>query len=293
MYFEYQLTFDDFAEAAVAPVAGKKKIRASWLIIGVTIYFSFLAVCLVVIYLASRRMGAITLARGPSIEGSDQPRQNIWMTLTPALVLIGFLVCAALMGYLDNRRRARIALAKQCSPLDPRPSRMLATLIFLPLLFLLLPNSPKWAVYWVPSSDSVFQVTALSWIAMLCILALIGRLTRHSANLKAFAAARSLRRPLKVEAVDAFLSLDDGLNQCRYDWRKFDRYQETKNLLKLVTEDDLSVIIPKRAAADADTLEALCSLLQTKIAKGTFLPRDPRFQVLPLPVIPMDAAKEQ
>jgi hypothetical protein len=53
-------------------------------------------------------------------------------------------------------------------------------------------------------------------------------------------------------------------------------------VLRLITEDETSIIIPKRAIPDPATMIALRSIIQTKIVTGTFLPGEARFQVLPI-----------
>jgi hypothetical protein len=160
--------------------------------------------------------------------------------------------------------------------------KLIGYVLLLPLLFLLLPVIPSLAVYWHPD-EGMLEIAAFSpWIAFIFILVFLNRLNQRWAFQKSFAQHRSMRRPIKLELDETHVTTNDGLNLFRYDWSAFDRYQETKNLLKLVTEDEKMLIIPKRAMPEGTELDALRALVQTKIAKGEFLPRDHRFPVLPL-----------
>jgi hypothetical protein len=284
---EYQLTLADLTEANKAAVkAVQKKSRgglAGWMMFGVLVT--------AMVFLLESTHSTTRGTTGPSIIADPEPpRQNLWTILAPPLVVAGFLFVAVFISGIDNRRRAIRALKENSSPSQLPPLKALGYLSLIPFLALILPNVPALAVYWHPDPGMIEMAAFAPWIVFVFVLIGLNRLNRRWAVHKLFAQQRSIRRPIKLEATESQLAIDDGLNYFRYDWSTFDRYAETENLLKLVTEDETALLIPKRAMPDLADLDMLRGLIQTKIARGTFLPRDPRFPVLPAPVIPLESS---
>jgi hypothetical protein len=151
---------------------------------------------------------------------------------------------------------------------------------------------PVFNVDWRPEPAMIEIVSFGPWILLIFIAVLMGRFTRRTAAINLFARQRSARRPTTMQATADHLTVDDGSSFHRWHWVAFDRYQETKNLVNLITEDESMLIIPKRAVPDPGDLDALRGLIQTKISRGTFLPRDHRFPVLPAPVLPIWAGDQ-
>lgn len=298
MQIEYLLTLNEFAEACRASAAPKpSRIKARvisfGLVLGMWIVFSRLLGMLLtsppvpVPALVAPAPGSILPVPQPTV-GKLPTEQNLWTILAPPLGVAGFLALAVLVGACDNLRRARLALDTNSSPADLPPMTIRSSLSLSPFALWLLPTIPALEIVWHADAGMVTLVSFTPWIALLIVLIALGPFNRRSKIMKGFATQRQYRRLQKLEFMTDAVVIDNGLNRSVQHWSTIDRYQETKNLLKLILENEAVIIVPKRSFADSSVQDAVLGLIQNRIPKGTFLPRDSRFQVLPQPVVAID-----
>lgn len=105
-----------------------------------------------------------------------------------------------------------------------------------------------------------------------------------------------LHRPYTLDAGDDGLTLEEPASMHRYQWSYFPGFRETLNLLLLYVSPYGFWIIPKRAFATTEELEAFKAMLLTHVKTGVFLPRATSgfpVRVLPLPPAPPQAPPER
>ena len=279
MDVQYTLSFKEFAEGIkplpkTSPATKRNRVLrlTAAMIVG-----GALGILLESNLLAGR--GGLSAGRRPV----EFPVQNLWTTLAPPLAMAGFFLFAYLSQALQNWRLARAALAARDSPVDHPPSVLLGLAILLPLGFFILPNVPALAIDWKPSPGAMEVVQVAPWWCLLFVPRIGKRFTQFAATIKAYATQRSQRRQFLLEIDEDSITLRTGPDLHRLAWISFDRYHETKNVLKLITEDETIIIIPKRAILNPGMMITLRSIVQTKISHGTFLPMTTGFTVLPQP----------
>jgi hypothetical protein len=278
MSFEYLLSFEEYLEAMKTNGSPAKRKRQYIMLIGWAVYMTLMLAFIVF----------VNAQTPPEPQTALRPQQNLWTTLTPPLVVTGFIVVALINGSFDARRRAKKALATNSAPSQLPASKFAGFIVLLPLALLLLPLLPGIAIYWHPSPGEIETIAFAPWIGLIWILIPLVPFNKRGAILREFAQLRSARRSVRIQATESNLSIENGPNFFRYDWSTFDRYQETTCLIKIYTEDERVLMIPKRVFPDINSLDAFRSLIQNRIPRGTFLPRDVRFPVLPQPVIALD-----
>jgi YcxB-like protein len=278
MQFGYSITFEEYVEAMKTVAAKPVKKNAKRAFVGWLVY---VALIFAVVVFLNQQTPKVLSTTPDNWQKKSVPTANLWVTLVPSLVPATLLLLIVFVGYADSVRRARYAFTRNASPLELAPSPLLGYLLLLPFAFLVVPNVSRLAIYWTPSPGTMVWVALIPWIGLILLLSLCGRFTRKAALRKGFASARSIRRTTTIAVDEAGVSTNDQRTCCQYQWSSFDRYQESTHLLKLVTENDTMVIIPKRAINDTENFDRLCGLIQTNIARGQFLPRESRFQVLP------------
>jgi hypothetical protein len=82
---------------------------------------------------------------------------------------------------------------------------------------------------------------------------------------------------MTAELSDGGLQITAGASDTRFRWPMVARYRETPSLLLLTLDNTGVLLLPKRCVPDVN---ALCAVIQTHVATGTFLPRDAAFPVL-------------
>jgi hypothetical protein len=81
-----------------------------------------------------------------------------------------------------------------------------------------------------------------------------------------------LHRPFTLEANDAGITFEEPKSMNRYSWDYFPGFRDTPNMLLLYVSPYGFWIIPKRAFASTEALEAFKALLLTHVKTGTLLP---------------------
>ncbi len=282
MRLEYRLTPDDLREAARPALPDGQPDRRSR---GPTAILGWV----VFVLLASLLTFMLTPDPSPTANaaagaGPRPPSQNLWVTLTPALVPAGILVLAAVLTavhqWLRDRRAMAAAAAGRPLPPPPKPSGLLGLAAMSPLAFLLVCNVPALAIPWSPTPGMAIWVGLLPWLGALAVIALVSRWTNRRAPERQWAADPGLNRRLTADLSDAGVWATDGLTDTLHRWPVITRYRETPGLIVLTLEDARVIPLPKRALPDAAADDQLRGLIHTHVASGTFLPREAAFPVL-------------
>jgi heme/copper-type cytochrome/quinol oxidase subunit 2 len=283
MRFEYSLTIKDLAESyqPFIPAAQAARLRR-----GLALW---VAACFAAtgLFVAANLWSAWHKRFSPPVE---YPVQNLWVTLAPSLLPVSMMLTVMVTSFYRHYRRIRLTRKGTYSPANQPPAKLVGLLAVIPMvIFIVIPNVPAFELDWHPSPGTALWVGYTPWIFASMVGLLLGPLGRRRGAVQDWYRTRSLQRNYQLDINAEQLEIDTGSSHFRWKWNAIDRFRETKNLIVLITEDEQQLLVPKRAAEDPATLDALYALIQNSVSNGEFLAREVRFPVLPRPVIPLAA----
>ena len=305
IYFTY--TPEDFKEAQAALVqfnagqsldADGKALRKpvnfnrrffGWMVLVVlaAILFSFLR------HSADPRPRSGAAVPGP---GVSQPTHNFLLTVIPSAIppILFTAILAWLVALAGKPAGVPFYAPKRATAgFTSKMWRLVAWLSLAACLVTVVcfGNSPT-TLNWRPDRLQLIGIVILPWIGWLLLVSTIASISRRRNKNNPGRLGHeesSTRLPQQLEITDQGLITSHAVCRHEFYWNYFVSYLESANLLLLYTKDLTSLVIPKRAFTDLQSIEQFCGLLQARIPAGQFLPRASGFQVLPLPLPPVPA----
>ena len=273
MQFDVTLTADDYREAYAPPASGSRWF-ARW---GDLI----LPVALLAITVPSAFPGHGPFGTPAADRPVVGPRQNLWLTVAPTLFVATWMLATVVVNRWAGGWRPSAIVVGDPAARHRRVGTAVAVGQVVAAGWLSLPLYARWAVWWTPTDGEVLCAAVSPWLLYLALVRLVNRNPSTLLGDRLWSTVRSAGRQRSLVISTDGVTSDDEATATRCQWSYFVRYRETNHLFLLVTEDGGVTMLPKRFVATTPGGEAEPrSLLQTHVAAGTFLPREPRFPVV-------------
>jgi hypothetical protein len=155
--------------------------------------------------------------------------------------------------------------------------------MYLSMIWIVPAEWPGLAIHWRPTDGQILWVALAPWMIYFGVTGYFTIRRSNRAVDIAWAKRPSLHRTNHTEVTAEGIVTDDGVVAHHYRWPHFKRYGETKNLLLLTTENDVTLFLAKRAVPEDRAMDELKMLIHNNIAEGEFLAGPSAFPVI-LPV---------
>jgi len=131
-------------------------------------------------------------------------------------------------------------------------------------------------------SDPDLLIPLIPWALLVAVLLLASAVQQRRGLYKLWEIQPPLGRPHQADFSDYGVIVSDAYVRTTSQWQAFEGLRETPNLFVLYTSPLAFLIVPKRAFADAAQMDAFRGLALNRVGKGSFLPQQGGFPVLPV-----------
>lgn len=281
MKIEYLCNYDDFAEAHLGHTAARQrrgKAPRPWAGLAGWLVFVALAVVLVVLRNGDRAAGPARPPSPPVILPTG--RVLVVRFLVASLPGLAYLAVFAVALFRSLVRPAALPWAPRPIGAGARIGRWLVVGAAVGVVTGLMLAVPRREGSDVIPDAYEFALSLFPWVAGSMILTVFGISHRHVTLRRGWEGQLFLHRPYTLEASGAGLTLEEPKSSHRYTWDYFTGFRETAGLLLLYVSPQGFWMVPKRAFATGEDLEAFKALLLTHVKEGTLLPVATGFPVL-------------
>ena len=256
MLIQYQNTLDDYREMSDAVAAARRPVNSPWQIVILVIVFG--------LYYA--------ITRVLWQKAGDQDGQMAWMNMWIAIVAFGFIWLALSLPASFRARRFPWLTRRQAIALSTF-ILLIAALIFQHWM------NTKFNPHSAHATKLTWQTLLPHsiWLLLLVYVSAIAAHNHSTSMPRKWENRPDLHRHQTVDISAEGLTLSDTVSRHDLQWPAFVKGEETRHLFLLFTWESSGLMIPKRAFASDEELDAMRNLMK-------LIPSTPNtgFQVLPL-----------
>jgi hypothetical protein len=264
LLIQYQNTLDDYREMSDAIAAARRPVNSPWQIVILVIVFGLY-------YAVTRILWQ---------KAGDEDGQMAWMNMWIAIVAFGFIWLALSLPASFRARRFPWLTRRQAIALSTF-ILLIAALIF---------------QHWMnakfnPRSAHATRLTWQTllphsiWLLLLVYVSAIAAHNHSTSMPRKWENRPDLHRHQTVDISAEGLTLSDTVSRHDLQWPAFVKGEETRQLFLLFTWESSGLMVPKRAFASDEELDAMRNLM--KLIPST---QSTGFQVLPLSNAPIPRA---
>jgi hypothetical protein len=257
MTVQYQLTFEDFREAARyhnQSLARRRSTKARLILVGT----------MVGVWVLTSLIAPLLLNTGPNAT-SPRPPLAGWLDMFMPFLAFS-LMFGAITAFSNVGSIKRIGVGPWLKTFVPL---LFIGLILLGSVVLLssitsvqIPGAPPppptdWGALFYPH---------ISWLLMITLFAIFVAKHQRTSIRRAWDGQKNLHRPHTLDMTVQGVTVSTPLSRSDYHWDAIPKFLETPNMLILYVSDLTFHLVPKRALATLEELEAFRSMCKNLIS---------------------------
>jgi hypothetical protein len=256
LLIQYQNNLDDYSEMTSAVAAARRPVNSPWQIVVLVVVFGLY-------YAVTRFLWQ---------KAGDEDGQMAWINMWIAIVAFGFTWLALSLPASFRARRFPWLTGRQAISLSTFIT-LIAALVFQHWMNgKVHPHSAH--------ADKLTWQTVLPhsiWLLLLLYVSAIAAHNHRTSLPRHWENRVDLHRHQSVDISAEGITLSDTVSNHQFNWPAFVKGEETRNLFLLFTSEHIGLMVPKRAFATSEELDAMRNLMK-------LIPRDhtPAFQIEPL-----------